>query len=38
MIGVNWTKQDIIDIVFMLYKSMNEIWDDSYELKHISVK
>jgi hypothetical protein len=31
-------KQDIIDVVFMLYQSMIRTWKDSCELDHISVK
>jgi hypothetical protein len=31
-------KQDILDVVFMLYQSMNETWNNSCELNHISVK
>jgi hypothetical protein len=38
MIGENWTKQDIIDEAFMLYQGINETWNDSCELDHISVK
>jgi hypothetical protein len=38
MIGENWTKKDIIDVVFTLYQSTNRTWNDSCELDHISVK
>jgi hypothetical protein len=31
MMGENWTKQDIIDIVYMLYQSLNRSWNNSCE-------
>jgi hypothetical protein len=38
MILEEWIWKYMSDEVFMLYKSMNETWNDSCELDHISVK
>jgi hypothetical protein len=29
MIGENWTTQNIVDVVFMLYQNMNRTWNSS---------
>jgi hypothetical protein len=34
----NWTRQNIIDEVCMLYQSIHEICNNSCELHHTSVK
>jgi hypothetical protein len=38
MIEEDWTKQDKIDVLFMLYQSMNEVGTTHVNLDHISVK
>jgi hypothetical protein len=34
----NWVRHNMIDEAFMLYQSVNEIWNISCELHHTSVK